>query len=204
MEIIGYIISFVIAIITSFVAWLLSVRLFMPKIGISTEIVTKERKDNKNKTFKFKIQNQSQKREVYDISVYATYCFASKNYYSTKIRHLPILKVKPSEKRETITADTEPFEMKIDILGPNTKENTKQSLEDFFENISKSGNLQPYIDIEIVAYDKFSGSVKYAYGQRYYKENIKYEHVFLDGSLKSSNISDVSGHAIYLDYGSHN
>lgn len=196
MEVIGYILSFVVAIITSFVAWLLSVRIFKPKMGISTEIVTKDRENSENKTFKFKIQNQSLKREIYDISVYATYCFASKNYYSTRIRHLPILKVKPSEKLETIIADMEPYEMKIDIRGPQTRENTQQSLEDFFGNVSNSGNLQPYIDIEIVAYDKFSGSVKYAYGQRYYKKDIRYEHVFLDGSLKSSNISDVSGHAI--------
>lgn len=196
MEVIGYILSFVVAIITSFIAWLLSVKFFKPEMGISTEIVTKDKKEKENKTFKFKIQNQSLKREVYDISVYATYCFASKNYYSTIIRHLPILKVKPSKKQGTITADMEPYEMKINIPGPQTRENTQQSLEDFFENISNSGNLQPYIDIEIVAYDKFSGSVKYAYGQRYYKEDIKYEHVFLDDSIESSNISDISGHAI--------
>ena len=196
----GYIISSIVAIITSLIAWLLSVRLFKPQIGISFDIVTKDTKESSNKTFKFKIQNKSLRREVYDISVYATYCFASKNYYSTRIRHLPILKVKPSEIVQSVSPDMEPYEMKIEIQGPQTKTNSHQSLEDFFNNISDSGRAKPYVDIEIVAYDKFSGSVKYAYSQRYYKENIKYEHVFKDGSLVPTNISDESGHA----YGNNN
>lgn len=205
MDMIGYVFSFIAAIITSFIAWLLSVKIFKPQIGISTDIVTKDTKEGKNRIFKFKIQNQSLRRDIYDISVYATYCFASKNYYSTRIRHLPMLKVRPAEDIKTITADMEPYEMKIEIQGPQTKENIRQSLEDFFENASNSGDLKPYIDIEIIAYDKFSGSVKYAYAQRYFKENIKYEHVFLDRSLVSNNISDASGHAYnnILDYGHH-
>lgn len=196
MEFFGFILSSIVAIITSFVAWLLSVKIFKPKIGISTEIVTNDKKEAVDKKFKFKIQNLSPTREVYDISVYATYCFASKNYYSTRIRHLPILKVNPFVETEDTTPDMEPYEMKINILGPQTKGNTQQSLEDFFDNTSNSGNVKPYIDIEIVAYDKFSGSIKYAYGQRYYEENIKYEHVFDVGKLKSSNIADMSGHAM--------
>ncbi len=92
----GYIISSIVAIITSLIAWLLSVRLFKPQMGISSDIVTTDSDDRSHKTFKFKIQNKSSRRAIYDISVYATYCFASKNYYSTRIRHLPILKVKPS------------------------------------------------------------------------------------------------------------
>lgn len=186
LDVLGFIINPVVAICASVIAWLLSVKIFKPQMGISREIVTKEKKETENKTFNFKIQNQSFKREIYDISVYATYCFASKNYYSTRVRHLPILKVKASE----------PYEMKIDILGPQNRDGAQQSLEDFFDNVSNSGNSTPHVDIEIVAYDKFSGSVKYAYSQRYYKCNIKYEHVFRDGELESSNISDQSGHAI--------
>lgn len=196
MKVLGFILSSIVAIITSTIAWLVSVKLFKPQIGISTEIVTKDKKEAENKIFKFKIQNQSPRREIYDISIYATYCFASKNYYSTRIRHLPVLKVNPCVEPEDTTPDMEPYEMKISILGPQTKGNTQQSLEDFFDNISDSGDSKPYIDIEIVAYDKFSGSVKYAYSQRYYKENIKYEHVFKDGELKSSDIADRSGHAV--------
>lgn len=120
---IGYVFSFIAAIITSFITWLLSVKIFKPQIGISTDIVTKGTKEGKNKIFKFKIQNQSLRRDIYDISVYATYCFASKNYYSTRIRHLPMLKVRPANDIKTITADMEPYEMKIEIQGPQTKEN---------------------------------------------------------------------------------
>ncbi len=78
---------------------------------------------------------------------------------------------------QPVPTNMEPYEMKIEIHGPQIKEGSLQSLEDFFNNVSNSGSSKPYIDIEIVAYDKFSGSVKYAYSQRYYKENIKYRHI---------------------------
>ena len=191
----GYIISCIVSIITSLVAWFLSIILFKPRMGISKNIVTAENNAQKgeNKNFNFKIQNQSWIRDVYDISVYATYCFASKNYYSTKIRHLPRLKVKPFFKT---VSDKGPYEMKIEIHGPQTKINSQQSLEDFFNNISKSGNDKPYIDIEIVAYDQF-GSVKYAFSQRYYKEDIMYEHYFRNGSLVPEPVySHKSGYAV--------
>ena len=132
IDILGLILNPILAIIASIVAWLVSVKMFKPEIGISTEIVTKDKKEAENKMFKFKIQNQSRRREVYDISVYATYCFASKNYYSTRIRHLPVLKINPYvEQEKTTPDDMEPYEMKINILGPQTKGNTQQSLEDF-------------------------------------------------------------------------
>lgn len=191
----GYIISCIVAIITSLVAWFLSIILFKPRMGISKNIVTAENetKKDENKNFNFKIQNQSRIRDVYDISVYATYCFASKNYYSTKIRHLPRLKVKPFIK--TIS-DKGPYEMKIEIHEPQTKTNSLQSLEDFFNNISESGNDKPYIDIEIVAYDQF-GSVKYAFSQRYYKEDMMYGHYFRNGCLDPEPVySHKSGYAV--------
>ncbi|MBR5533055.1 MAG: hypothetical protein IKU59_07110 [Bacteroidales bacterium] len=86
--------------------------------------------------------------------------------------------------------------MKIEIHGPQTKMNSLQSLEDFFNNISESGNNKPYIDIEIVAYDQF-GSVKYAFSQRYYKEDIMYECYFRNGYLDPEPVySPKSGYSV--------
>lgn len=58
MDMIGYVFSFIAAIITSFIAWLLSVKIFKPQIGISTDIVTKDTKEGKIKfsNSKFKIR----------------------------------------------------------------------------------------------------------------------------------------------------
>lgn len=47
MDMIGYVFSFIATIITSFIAWLLSVKIFKPQIGISTNIVTKAQKRGK-------------------------------------------------------------------------------------------------------------------------------------------------------------
>lgn len=190
-----YIISCIVAIITSLVAWFLSIILFKPRMSISKNIVTAENnaKKGENKNFNFKIQNQSWVRDVYDISVYAIYCFASKNYYSTKVRHLPRLKAKPFIKT---VLEKGPYEMKIEIHGPQTKTNYQQSLEDFFNNTSGTGNNKPYIDIEIVAYDQF-GSVKYAFSQRYYKEDMMYGHYFRNGCLDPEPVySHKSGYAV--------
>ena len=202
------------AVIISLVAWRLSIWLYKPKLAISKSIATRatkepikkkdmndnrdvkeEEKEEKGRIFSIKLQNQSSIRGIYDISVYATYCYASKNYYSTKIRYLPKLKENPLVNGFVhVTSDMEPFEMKIILPGPPTKDEKKYTIEDFFNNTSNSGTHKPYVDIDIVASDKISGSVRHSYNMRYYDEDIKYEHVFEEGKLEPVRYTDSSGY----------
>lgn len=201
--------SYIVAVIISLVAWRLSIWLYKPELAISKSIATRAKKepikkkdlnDNRDvkeeeegRFFSIKLQNQSSIRGIYDISVYATYCYASKNYYSTKIRYLPKLKENPLVDGVVhVTSDMEPFEMKIILPDPPTKDEKKYTIEDFFNNTSGSGTHKPYVDIDIVASDKISGSVRHSYTMRYYYEDIKYEHVFKEGQLEPVSPTDNS------------
>lgn len=188
--IVEYIITIVLSIITSIVAWFLSTKIFRPKIGVSKVIATAE-----GEIFRIKIQNKSPKRSVYDISIYAMYCYASGNYYSSQINLIPILKNNPPLKNELCNKEKmKPYEMKIELKGPKLKKDNKiQSVVEFFNTKDNGMKNNPYIDVSIIAYDKFSGSVKYAVVQRYHYEDIRFGHKFLDDGLETIEINSETG-----------
>ena len=173
------------AIILIFITPILVYRVYRPKIVISRGFTVTKRGH-----LRFKIQNQSKFREVFDVTVYVA--FTSKNvanrYFTQSIR-IPYLDAKSSKQKETnYTYERIITEQRL----PNGSEGKEQSICDFFQvinngKINNGKELKPCIEITIIVYDKYT-SVKHSYSRFYHFEDIVENGVFFDDELEPRSV----------------
>ncbi len=171
--------TFILGLATSIIAWFITNRFCAPRIAISKKIV-----HMRSGKYVFKIQNQSHWHEIYDVSIYIRYCFSSNNYYPYIQTPVALLKVKPRKTRTTFAG--EPYEMKIEIKGPKKRGQEQEiPLHDFFSIPDQPVIREPYIDVIIICYDKFSGSTRHAIQERYHRSDVCENSYFPDGFLEA-------------------
>ena len=183
IKFLSYLCSTILGGLMSFAIWLITSRCkyFVPQLEISSKIV--KRKDS---PFEIKILNKSHHRAIYDVSIYAMYQFASKNYYESKLGHIALLKKSPkrikSDEYDT-NMQTTPFELKLIIHAPKRKETEPEiNLEEFLCMKSETGN-KGYVDVVIVCYDSYFGSARRVKTIRYTSDSIMYNAYFESGSV---------------------
>ena len=150
-------------------------KIYHPKIVLSKGFVI-----TKKGYLRFKIQNQSKYNKVFDISIYGAYISKNiTNRYNTQPICIPYLHVKSSKQIDEINA----YERVITIQQlPKTSDGQEQNIRDFFNNGIESKETDPYIEIIVIAYDKFT-SVKHSYSQYYHFKDVSENKIFVNNSL---------------------
>lgn len=165
---VNIVVSFIAGLLSSCIIWWITYRLLSPKLDITNNIA----KTRKGK-FLIGIRNASRRRDIYDISVYVRYHFASDNYYASKLEHIALLKKSPKPKCRKLTCEMIPFATKIILRGFKNQEGKLLSIEDFFEesNNKKKG----FIDVFAIGYDIISGSTRHVMTKRYFHRDLMYD-----------------------------
>lgn len=122
----GLIASFFAGILSSIVVWWITNRTLQPRIEVTNQIAK-----TPGGKFLIGIRSASRYKEVYDITVYVRYRFASDNYYSTKMEQIALLKRSPGKKGDTKT-DMIPFATKLFLDGYKNAQGELLTAEDFF------------------------------------------------------------------------
>lgn len=168
------------AIILVVVTPILIYRIYRPNIVISKDFVI-----TKKGYLRFKIQNLSKFREVFDVSIYVAYMSkdVANRYFAQSVR-IPYLDVKSSKKKETNYI----YERIItEQQLPNVLERRCENLQDFFKITDNKKEIKPCVEITVIVYDKYT-SVKHSYSRYYHSENIVENGVFYDNELEPKKI----------------
>ena len=156
--------SFFAGILSSIVVWWITNRTLQPRIEVTNQIAK-----TPGGKFLIGIRNASRYREVYDITVYVRYRFASDNYYSTKMEQIALLKRCPGKKEDTKT-EMIPFATKLLLDGYKNAEGKLLTAEDFFND--RDNKDKGFIDVFVIGYDVVSGSTRHVISQRYFSKDI--------------------------------
>ena len=157
--------SFIAGIMSSGVIWWITSRKLSPKIEITHQIA----KTPKGK-YLIGLWNASNKREIYDITVYVRYHFASDNYYASKVEHIPLLKRNPNQDSDNVSDENKPYATKLILDGYKNFQGTQMSVEDFFNE--RNNKERGFIDIFAIGYDIVSGSTRHVRTQRFYYQDV--------------------------------
>ena len=169
-----------ITVVLIFITPVLIYLVYRPKIVISKGFVI-----TKKGYLRFKIQNLSKFREVFDVTIYVAYM--SKNvanrYFAQSVR-VPYLDVKSSKKKETNYI----YERIItEQQLPNVLEGRGGNIRDFFKSTDNKEELKSCVEVTVIVYDKYT-SVKHSYSRYYRLENIVENGVFYDDELEPRTI----------------
>lgn len=161
---ISIIASFFAGILSSIVVWWITNRTLHPRIEVTDRIAK-----TPNGKFLIGIRNASHYRDIYDITVYVRYRFASDNYYSTKMEQIAMLKRSPG-KSEYTKSEMIPFATKLFLDGYKNAKGELLTAEDFFND--RDNKDKGFIDVFVIGYDVVSGSTRHVISQRYFSKDL--------------------------------
>lgn len=159
MKIIEFIASFIAGGLMSLIIWFLTTKLLAPKLILSSDIARTFVRDEKKNHYYLKIQNESNKRAIYDIACYVRFHFSDDSFYSQTFSPIPLLQV--MDKHESFK-----YERKIELKNINlsavnhaiqqkySAPNNQINIDTFFEVEKDKG----YIEFIAICYDAFSGA----------------------------------------------
>lgn len=175
------IVSFLLGIVTSFIAWLLVFHFFVPKVNFS-EKISKQVDSNSNFKYRIKIENAGA-RSIYELNIYVKISIRGLNIErkrNLEVTFLPVSfegvipiiePVKKTRRRNLIKIDpnkTEEFERDIYPYKVRNKVKNKQLL---LEDLLSLGS-EAWLELYIIGNDQFSGSRKVITSKKYFKQDI--------------------------------
>lgn len=158
----------------------LLLRLFRPKVFISSKIAESSSFDSQDYTYRVKIQNMS-KRDIGDITIKISYRSEKKGHYTFSVKDIPLLHGK-NKQGKSITAKINPTQ----ISGNRT-----ESVREFFMENSKG-----FIEIEMSYSDKSPwcflwSDIRWTIIQSYRSSNsIMEDSIFVEDSLEPVSLLD--------------